>query len=463
MKTIVRLIRRHVFAAFAIVLLIFLVNLTLVTGVILCQSSRQSAWPAHLAQFAACFVRMPDGRIAPQDEAAARAWLEPYAFAMLLGHDGGVLWQHGLPDALNHPYTVGQVASFTRWYLDDYPVFVWRNDFGLLVAAMPRGSMTRMDFYISNAVLHALLTGFAPLLLLDGALLLLCCLWLSFRAARGLLSIAQGVDALSEERSVSLDTRGMAGELAEKLNRASERLCAQNALIARRDTARTNWIAGVSHDIRTPLALILGYAEQIGAQPDISPALREKAAAIGRQSQVIRTLIEDLNLTSRLQYDAQPLRAAPVRVGPLLRACVTDFINSGQAACCAVALDLPPEAGQAMLQADGALLTRAVTNLLSNSARHNPGGCTVAVRAALADGRLTLTVSDDGAGYPPAVLRCLTGGEAEAGPGAPHILGLHLVRQIVRAHGGRVAFVNLSAKGGACCRMTFDTIPSKHV
>lgn len=459
MKTLSRLIRRHVAAAFVIVLLIFAFNAAILLGVVVYYGSRQNAGPFQLSRFAASFSRDADGRIAP-DEAQTDDWMAHYAFAMLLGDDGEILWQRNLPPHLNHRYTSGQIAAFTRWYLDDYPIFVYRNDLGLLVTGMPRGSVTRFDFYLDSALMRTLLQLCLPLLILDGALILAACLLLSFRAARGLLGVGQGIDTLAEGGTVELDTGGMSGELAEKLNSLSSRLAAQSAQLARRDSARTSWIAGVSHDIRTPLSLILGYAEQIGADPQASAAQRERADSIARQSQRIRTLIEDLNLTSKLQYDAQPLRAQALAVGPFLRQCAADFVNSGLDGRCVLTLSVSEAAGQAQLVADEALLHRALTNLLSNSARHNPDGCAITLSASLEDGRLTLCVSDDGASYPQAVLRILHGAQPQDELSAPHVLGLHLVAQIARAHGASASFLN---RGGACCRLVFDTCASGHV
>ncbi len=459
MKTLSRLIRRHVAAAFVIVLLIFAFNAAILLGVVVYYGSRQNAGPFQLSRFAASFSRDAEGRIAP-DEAQTDDWMAHYAFAMLLGDDGEILWQRDLPPHLNHRYTSGQIAAFTRWYLDDHPIFIYRNDFGLLVTGMPRGSVTRFDFYLDSALMRTLLQLCLPLLILDGALILAACLLLSFRAARGLLGVGQGIDTLAEGGTVELDTGGMSGELAEKLNGLSSRLAAQSAQLARRDSARTCWIAGVSHDIRTPLSLILGYAEQIGADPQASAAQRERADSIARQSQRIRTLIEDLNLTSKLQYDAQPLRAQALAVGPFLRQCAADFVNSGLDGRCVLTLSVSEAAGQAQLVADEALLHRALTNLLSNSARHNPDGCAITLSASLEDGRLTLCVSDDGAGYPQAVLRILHGAQPQDELSTPHVLGLHLVAQIARAHGASASFLN---RGGACCRLVFDTCASGHV
>ena len=459
MKTLSRLIRRHVAAAFVIVLLVFAVNAAILLGVVVHYGNRQNTGPFQLGRFAASFARDADGRIAP-DGARLDDWMAHYAFAMLLGDDGEILWQRDLPPHLNHRYTSGQIAAFTRWYLDDHPIFVYRNDFGLLVTGMPKGSVTRFDFYLDSALLRALLQLCAPLFILDGALILAACLLLSFRAARGLLGVGRGIDTLADGGTVELDTDGMSGELAEKLNCLSSRLAAQSAQLARRDSARTSWIAGVSHDIRTPLSLILGYAEQLGADPQATGAQRERAGSIERQARRIRTLIEDLNLTSKLQYDAQPLRAQALAVGPFLRQCAADFVNSGLEGCCALTLCVSEAAGQAQIVADGALLHRAITNLLSNSARHNPDGCTITLAASLDGGRLTLCVSDDGAGYPQAVLRILHGSQPQEDLSAPHVLGLHLVAQIARAHGASVAFLN---QGGACCRIAFDTCAPGHV
>lgn len=101
--------------------------------------------------------------------------------------------------------------------------------------------------------------GFGLLLLLAA----ICCFLLSWQGAKRLETVASGLDALAEGQTVQLPTEGFAGELAEKLNRTSAQLQARNELLARRDDARTQWIAGVSHDVRTPLALILGWAEQL--------------------------------------------------------------------------------------------------------------------------------------------------------------------------------------------------------
>lgn len=77
-----------------------------------------------------------------------------------------------------------------------------------------------------------------------------------------------------------------------------------------------------------PLALILGWAEQLEQDAALPAPARQKAGGIRTQSERLRTLIDDLNLTSKLQYGAQPLRRELLTVGPLLRQLVAQFCDS---------------------------------------------------------------------------------------------------------------------------------------
>ena len=446
MKTVSRMVRRYICAAFGIVLLVFSVNLALLLGVILhfgAEQQNEGYFP--ISKFAASFAETSDGAYQPDPNLDWQAYFE---WAMLLDDGGAVIWSEELPDELDHSYTIPEVASFSRWYLKDYPVMVYRNDYGLLVAGLPIGSMTRFDFYMDSDILQVLLSGVVPLLLLDAGIVLLICLLLGWRGVKPLRELARGIALLAEGKPVRLKETGPTAELAEKLNQASVHLQQQTKLIEGRDTARTNWIAGVSHDIRTPLALIMGYAEQLEHMADAEQ--QSKAAAIRVQSQKIKTLIEDLNLTSKLQYNAQPLRLREVQVGPMLRRCVADFCNGVDDAH-GIELLISEAADRLTLRLDRELMTRAVDNLLNNSVRHNPDGCGVTVRAHVMGHSFVLEVRDTGVGYPADVLRCLASPEAQNSSHAPHILGLHLVRQIVESHGGAVQFTNT---GGASTTIT---------
>ena len=371
-------------------------------------------------------------------ERTPQEWMNGYEWAMVLDDVGNIRWSYGLPQDLNHAYTPGDIAKFSRWYLADYPVFCWTEPYGLFVIGLPKGSLWKYSIYSSPdfalSMVRVLPAAALGLLLLG----LVLCFWLSWRGAKRLETVANGLDALAQGQTVRLPTDGFAGELAEKLNQTGAQLQAKNEMLARRDNARTQWIAGVSHDVRTPLALILGWAEQLEQDALLPDSSRQKAAGIRTQCEKLRTLIDDLNLTSKLEYGAQPLRRNDLRAGPLFRQLVAQFCESPLAERCEITLEQEEPAEQTVLSVDEALLARLLENLLNNSVRHNPKPVNITVHTRRAGERFCLTVADDGIGYPPAVLAALNA--AEPAENAPHILGLYVVQQIAAAHGGRAVF-----------------------
>lgn len=444
MKTFARLIRRYVFAAVGLGLLLPALCIGLLVWLGWQTGQYMPQWAYSSGAIADSMVSTADG-LTFGAEHTPQEWMDGYAWAMALDDDGNVFWHYNLPDLLNRRYAPTDVARFAHWYLADYPVFCWTEDYGLFVIALPQGSLWKYNFYSAPAVITHLIHSILPVCFGLLAIGLAVCFALSWRSARRLRTVSAGLDALADGQPVRLPTEGFTAELAEKLNQTSAHLQKQSEIIARRDQARTRWIAGVSHDVRTPLALILGWAEQLEQDSALPDETRQKAGNIRVQSEKLRALIADLNLTSKLQYGAQPLRCRPTQAGPLLRRLAAEFCDSPLAARCTVALEIAPDADKAILDADAALLARAVENLLHNAACHNPGPVQVQLSAVRTGKTLRITIADDGAGYPPAVLHALQTGEA--GENTPHILGLHVVEQIIRAHGGTAAFARNAPRG----------------
>lgn len=394
MKTFVRLIRRYVLAAVGIVLLLLFSGVAVLGWLGWQESCRLPQREYSSSEIADSMVETAEG-LAFGAERTPQEWMNGYAWAMVLDDVGNICWSYGLPQELNHAYTPGDIARFSRWYLADYPVFCWTEPYGLFVIGLPKGSLWKYSIYSSPdfalSMVRVLPAAALGLLLLGLAL----CFWLSWRGAKRLETVANGLDALAQGQTVRLPTDGFAGELAEKLNRTGAQLQAKNEMLSRRDNART-------------------------------------------QCEKLRTLIDDLNLTSKLEYGAQPLRRKDLRAGPLFRQLVAQFCESPLAERCGITLEQEEPAEQTVLSVDEALLARLLENLMNNSVRHNPKPVNITVHTRRAGERFCLTVADDGIGYPAAVLAALNA--AEPAGNAPHILGLYVVQQIAAAHGGTAVF-----------------------
>lgn len=283
------------------------------------------------------------------------------------------------------------------------------------------------------------------LLILNGLAAILLALLFGMRFFRSLRPLAMGIEEMAEQ-PVELSTRGLLGDLAAAINKTSARLIKQEAALNQRDNARTTWIAGVSHDIRTPLSLVMGYASQLEDDPELPPAKREQAGIIRWHSERIKTLVSDLNLASKLEYDMQPIRQNSVVLAMLLRDVATEFLNSMLDDRYTVDLRISEDAQNVVITGDEELLRRAVSNLIANSIRHNSNGCAIKLALEKDLGSCYLSVSDNGAGFPQAILANLNHAPYSAGL-QNHGLGLSIVRQIIRAHGGTTELHNLPESG----------------
>lgn len=313
-------------------------------------------------------------------------------WAMLLDETGQVVWEFRKPEDVPEQYTITDVAAFTRWYLNDYPVLCRVRDDGLLVAGAPKGSVWKHDMAMSTQTLlqtPAWLIGFFLLAL--GSVLALA--WLAVR-----------------------------------------RWFRQDQQI--RDAARSNWINGVSHDIRTPLAVVMGYAAQLEDANDLTAEHKRQATAIRAQSQVIRDLVNDLNLTMRLDCEMQALRKERLQPAAFLRQVAADFLNGGMAEGFDFEMELP-ENRLPDIEADPFLLRRAVNNLLVNCVRHNAPGCSIHLGARAEGGQLVLWVEG---GMADGTIQTNAPQTLESDGGAAHGTGLRLVSQIAGAHGGKAEF-----------------------
>ena len=206
--------------------------------------------------------------------------------------------------------------------------------------------------------------------------------------------------------------------------------------LARSRAQERQFLMSVSHDLRTPLTSIRGYAEAIadGASPDPGAA----AGIIIAESKRLERLVGDLLSLARLDVDRFPLRAQPVDLGAALDAAAGSI--GPELAAGSVRLDCRPAPGLVIV-ADPDRLSQVIANLLTNAAGY--ARSTVWLHAGLEGADAVITVADDGAGSPgedlPHVFERLYQGDNQDGRRRPGSgLGLAIVSELTTAMGGRV-------------------------
>ncbi|MCQ1528293.1 sensor histidine kinase [Lutispora saccharofermentans] len=443
MKSMMKILTRYVLSATGVTLILLVINFAALAAWTV-QAGKIAQKDYSVSQLADSLTKSDS--VYTLSESLKNKIKKQNQWAMLLSDDGNVSWSENLPSDVPLKYSVSDVAGFTRWYLNGYPVYVWRHPDGLFVLGNKKGSVWKHDIEMPQKVMDNTLVWVPAVLILNGAAAILLALLFGMRLFRSLKPLARGIEDMAEKRTVELSTNGLLGDLAAGINKTSAQLAKQEAALNKRDNARTTWIAGVSHDIRTPLSLIMGYASQLENDPELPQSKREQAGIIRRQSQRIKTLINDLNLASKLEYDMQPLRQDSVALAPLLRIIAADFLNSGLSGSYSINVAMDESVQNVLVTGDEELLRRAVSNLITNSIRHNPKGCDIKVTPEKGFGNCSLSVSDNGVGFTHEMLNNLNYPKSSVEL-KNHGLGLTIVRQIIKAHGGTTEFRNLPEGG----------------
>lgn len=439
MKSLSKIFVRYLLTAFTIIAATLFLNFFLYAMAVLQVIQSEEYRGGSSLEIAGGLMETEDSlSLTPHSQALLE---EIYVWAMLLDDRGEVIWDWQLPEELDRSYSSSDIAAFSKWYLEDYPVTERVTDYGLLVLASPKGSIWKYNISDSQTRMKTTFQMIPVILAINLVFCFLLTLFMGFLFYRSLRGIALGIQRLSEHQPIHLPEKGMTEMLARQLNRTSDILAEQKAHLDRRDDARAVWIRGVSHDIRTPLSLIMGYASSLKEDPSLSDGQRHQANLIELQSLQIKHLIEDLNLTSRLEYEMQPLRLSEFSPSRLLRQLISDFYNQGLTEEYHIDLYIQQMVEQMLLTGDAPLLTRAFRNLIQNSVRHNPQGCTVTVTAYPEKGGVCFQISDNGCGIPENVIAALTGTLPDTEK-APHIMGLRIAWQIFKAHGWQMLFTN---------------------
>ena len=367
-------------------------------------------------------------------------------WAMYLTPSGECFWTLDVPEEVPQNYNVQDVALFSKGYLEDYPVFVWNTDEGLLILGYPKDSYMKITSnYYSIEAIQKIPFYVMGMLGMDALCLFLAYYFSKRRIIQNTEPIVEAIETLANGKPASLHIDGELSEIAGSVNKASQ-------IISRQNEARANWISGVSHDIRTPLSMIMGYAGQIAGNEAANNTIREQAEIVRKHSVKIKELVQDLNLVSQLEYEMQPLHKEQIRLSKLIRSYVAELLNSGISDAYTIEIDIAPEVENAMLECDARLISRAINNLVQNSIKHNPQGCKVQLSLKSTGKTLILAVADNGVGLTPEKLQELKEKphymeSTDERLDLRHGLGLLLVRQIVEAHGGSIRIDSAPMQG----------------
>ena len=255
---------------------------------------------------------------------------------------------------------------------------------------------------------------------------------------------------IPEQRHLLETFAGQIAAALERVQLASER--AELARKAETESVRNSLLNAISHDLRTPLAVLVGASSSLTENPESlsDDARRELAATIHDEALRMTVLVNNLLDMARLESGAAPLTREWSSLEEIVGSVLARL--KGTLAGHPVRVELSPDLP--LLSVDPVLIEQVLANLLENAAKYTPAGTPIDIGANATPQGIVVEVADRGPGFPPdddvKLFDKFYRGRSEAAQSGVG-LGLAICKAIVSAHGGTIVAAN-RAGGGAVFR-----------
>jgi signal transduction histidine kinase len=251
--------------------------------------------------------------------------------------------------------------------------------------------------------------------------------------------------------------------LNEELARAQRRIRQQNATLHRQndqlrdlDKVKDTLLANVSHDMRTPLAAILGYAELLSHRGGLTDQQAQATEVIERNARRLLHLLDDLLLLGQISAGELTLNLEPVDLSRL----AADAVQLARPLAEQARLRIEPQlqSGVARVDGDRFRIAQLLDNLIANAIKFTPAGGTVTIRTREDPDGFSVAIADTGPGIPERdqqrIYEPFTRGNEALAPGTG--LGLAIVRAIADAHHATID-LETGPRDGTQFTITFPT------
>jgi len=275
------------------------------------------------------------------------------------------------------------------------------------------------------------------------------------RITRPIEQLAEAADAVAAHHFPhNLPTGGFSVEL----RRLNEAFANMSADLSQSEQRRTNMLADLAHELRTPLATLNAYVD--GLEDGVVPVNQESWATLRQQLLRMERLINDLKEASAADENALTMDLARTDVREIARSAVAIF----QPRCelDRKELRIVEPAYALFVKADAQRLQQVLVNLLDNACRHTPAGGEIEVRLAQIGSDIVIEVSDSGPGIPSDQFEAVfqrfyrvDASRKQDGSGSG--LGLTIARAIIERHGGSLKSNSPGSLGGAIFTIRIPT------
>lgn len=268
---------------------------------------------------------------------------------------------------------------------------------------------------------------------------------------KNMSNMTKAIADIKDQTYFPVQSKGSFEEVYDSLNKLNEKISHSNNIQKETDMMREQWIANITHDLKTPLSPIKGYAELlIDHNNEFSKEKAERyAKVIIKNIDYAQVLIDDMKTVYQLDNEMISIHKHNANIVRFLRNTIIDILNQPDFEKQSIIFDCDSE--EINYEFDETLLTRAFYNLIINSFIHGGADTVVNVKITHREKQIIITISDNGKG--------MTKDEAShlfdryyRGTNSKHKpegtgLGLAITKQIIHLHNGDIAVDSVYQKG----------------
>lgn len=356
-------------------------------------------------------------------------------WAIKIDKNGNVKENFNKPKEVKNKFNISDVVRFTRYYLNDYPVFTYVVKDGILVLAYPKNSLDKFPSnYYSFDLLKIDFFIFIISILFFVLLVYIFYLHEVKSIFKKLNPLQEAINNVFDHDYKKLQEEGELKEISETINEA-------NSNYIKLKENQSSWLRGISHDIRTPLTKLSWELEGLKT--------RENSVEIEKmEDQIIKIskIIEDLNLTNSLENlsDEHFEYRDPISV---IRKLIVNSLNENPSKDLIFENRINKEI---KIKMDDHLFYRMLENILNNSIKYGEGKTHIIYE--LIEKNLLISIKDEEGMIEDRVIKRLE--EENLSDVQTHGMGLFVSKQICKLHKGKMEVKNLSP--GVIVSFTFD-------
>lgn len=409
--------------------------------------------PQYLINSIAQYVEVREGSIVLDMQALES--LEQYqSWIQIVDRDGKVIYSKYTPDEIPNEYTyfdlVNYVIESNR--IQGYTLFI--NKLSLeeecsVIIGCDSDIISKYSFQVEGGGDNLLLKCMLVFLVISVCVVVLAAYVFAKKVTIPVTNVIQDIDDISKGKYIQIE------ETDNLFHNVFFQLRKLQTALEENENTRAVWISNISHDIKTPLSTIKGYAElMVSCEYEFNKdEIIEYAKEISKSEEVIEGLVEDLKISQMLVEGKLRLNKSQIKVYDLVQECIE---ISKQSMKPGDRIDIDCEKKYEIF-VDDKLIKRSLVNIICNAFIHNEKPTTVNIIVEEKVEEITIIIRDNGKGLKQSELKHIferyyrgTNSSLTKGTG----LGLAIAKEAVLAHGGTIEAKNCT-QGGTMFAMRF--------